>query len=83
MKLWERVVAFWKLSKMNSVLSKENIEALLLIEVEGSEIGQFIREHSNDVAVSWWDAKELNDKKGMRNRNSIINVLDRLKGLIL
>ena len=42
--------------------SEENIEALLHIKVEGLEIEEFIKEHSSDTVVFWWDAKER--KKG-------------------
>ena len=42
--------------------SEENIEELLHIKVEGPEIEEFIKEHSSDAVVFWWDAKER--KKG-------------------
>ena len=38
--------------------SEENIEALLHTKVEGPEIEEFIKEHSSDAVVFWWDAKE-------------------------
>ena len=38
--------------------SEEKIEALLRIKVEGPKIEEFIKEHSSDAVVFWWDAKE-------------------------
>ena len=34
------------------------MEALLCIKLEGREIKQFIKEHSNDAAAYQWEAKE-------------------------
>ena len=34
------------------------MEALLRIKLEGPEIKQFIKEHSSDAAVYWWEAKK-------------------------
>lgn len=39
-------------------MREENIEALLHIKVEGLKIEEFIKEHSSDVVVSWWDVRE-------------------------
>ena len=39
-------------------LCEENIETLLCIKVESLEIEEFIKGHSSDAVVFWWDAKE-------------------------
>ena len=52
---------------------------MLLIKVEGPEIGEFIREHSSNVSsVLVRDAKERR-KEGNGKQKNIRNVPDRLK----
>ena len=55
-----RFFSFLKVAKSDwsSKLSEENIEALLRINIEGTEIEDFIKEHCRDAAVFWWDATE-------------------------
>ena len=66
--------------------SEEKIEALLRIKVEGPKIEEFIKEHSSDAVVFWWDAKErskgANGKQTNKKKNVRI-VLQKLIGLIL
>ena len=45
-------------SDWDSKLSEENIEALLSIKLEHPEIEEFIKEHSSDARMFWWNAKE-------------------------
>ena len=65
--------------------SEEKIEALLRIKVEGPKIEEFIKEHSSDAVVFWWDAKErskgANGKK--KKKKNVRIVLQKLIGLIL
>ena len=49
-----------------SKLSEKNIEALLHIIEEGPKIKDFIKEHSIDAAVFWWDVKE--QRKGSNGK---------------
>ena len=68
----ERFFSFMKDVKSDvcSKLKENNIEALLHIKVEGPEIEEFIKEHSSDPAVFWWDAKE-HRKGGNGNEKTI------------
>ena len=45
-------------SDLHNKLNEESIKALLHIEVEGPKIEEFIKEHSSDTVVFWWDVKE-------------------------
>ena len=67
--------------------SEEKIEALLRIKVEGPKIEEFIKEHSSDAVVFWWDAKErskgANGKKKKKKKKNVRIVLQKLIGLIL
>ena len=36
----------------------KKIEALLHVKEEGLKTEQFIKEHSSDAAMFWWDATE-------------------------
>ena len=67
--------------------SEEKIEALLRIKVEGPKIEEFIKEHSSDAVVFWWDAKErskgANGKKKNKKNKNVRIVLQKLIGLIL
>ena len=56
----DRFFKFMKVVKSDwrRKFSEEKIEALLRIKVEGPKIEEFIKEHSSDAVVFWWDAKE-------------------------
>ena len=58
--IMEKFFSFMKVVKSDwhSKLSEENIEALFSIKVEGPIIETFIKEHSSDAVVFWWDAKK-------------------------
>ena len=43
---------------MICIINEESKKALLHIEVEGPKIEEFIKEHSSDTVVFWWDVKE-------------------------
>ena len=69
-------------SDWHNKLKEDNIEALLHIKVKGSNFEEFIKEHSSDAAVFWWDAKEQK-RREWEWKNNKKNVLERLNSLVL
>ena len=53
---------------------------MLHIKVEGPKIEEFIKEHSSDAVVFWWDAKERR-KGGNGKQKNVRNFLERLNNL--
>ena len=45
-------------SDWHNKLNEEYIDALLNMKIEGPKREEFIKQHSRDIAIFWWDAKE-------------------------